>query len=349
MLLAGDIGGTKTVLALYNEKSEPTAPLDEQRYPSGQYDSLSQIVEEFLKGRAEQVRRASFGVAGPVVEGKASLPNLPWVIEEAQLKQRFDLETIAQAVPVLPPEDLETVKKGNAVLQGNMAVIAPGTGLGEASHLGRPELPGSLLRRRTWGLCAHRWFSDRAPRISAGTLRSRELRAGLLGNGSAQHLCLYQGQGTGRRTGLAVRKAEERQGSKCSDHECCRRRTEVPDRYYDHRGFCRYPGSRGGKHGAPQHGHWRAVSGRWNPPAYSSVSKTIRLHGPFYQQRTSIPITEKCPGSGHPQCQGSTGGGCLLRPAGGGLSPAVLSGCGHRDCVVPPTNAPSLRECLNYI
>lgn len=133
MLLAGDIGGTKTVLALYNEKSEPTAPLDEQRYPSGRYDSLEQIVEEFLKGRAEQVHRASFGVAGPVVEGKASLPNLPWVIEEAQLKQRFDLETIAQAVPVLPPEDLETVKKGNAVLQGNMAVIAPGTGLGEAS------------------------------------------------------------------------------------------------------------------------------------------------------------------------------------------------------------------------
>jgi len=133
MLLAGDIGGTKTVLALYNEKSEPTAPLDEQRYPSGRYNSLEQIVEEFLKGRAEQVHRASFGVAGPVVEGKASLPNLPWVIEEAKLKQRFDLETIAQAVPVLPPEDLETVKKGNAVLQGNMAVIAPGTGLGEAS------------------------------------------------------------------------------------------------------------------------------------------------------------------------------------------------------------------------
>jgi glucokinase len=141
MLLAGDIGGTKTVLALYNEESEPTAPLDEQRYPSGQYENLEQIVGEFLKGRAEQVHRASFGVAGPVVEGKASLPNLPWVIEEAQLKQRFDLETvsllndleaIALAVPVLPPEDLETVKQGNAVLHGNMAVVAPGTGLGEA-------------------------------------------------------------------------------------------------------------------------------------------------------------------------------------------------------------------------
>jgi len=141
MLLAGDIGGTKTVLALYNEKSEPTAPLDEQRYPSDQYDSLGQIVEEFLKGRAGQVRRASFGVAGPVVDGRASLPNLPWVIEEAQLKQRFDLEdvillndleAIAQAVPVLPPEDLETVKEGRAVPQGNIAVIAPGTGLVEA-------------------------------------------------------------------------------------------------------------------------------------------------------------------------------------------------------------------------
>jgi glucokinase len=141
MLLAGDIGGTKTVLALYNETSQPTAPLEEQRYPSGQYDSLEQIVGEFLKGRTEGVRWGSFGVAGPVVGGKASLPNLPWVIEEAALKQRFDLEAvsllndleaIAQAVPVLPPEDLETVKEGNTVPHGNMAVVAPGTGLGEA-------------------------------------------------------------------------------------------------------------------------------------------------------------------------------------------------------------------------
>ncbi len=143
MLLAGDIGGTKTVLALYEEKSSATTPLTEETYPSAQYDSLEQIVEKFLRStqsRQERVHRASFGVAGPVVSGKATLPNLPWVIEETKLKEKFDfeavavindLEAIGQAVPVLPASDLATVKKGTAEPGGNIAVIAPGTGLGE--------------------------------------------------------------------------------------------------------------------------------------------------------------------------------------------------------------------------
>jgi glucokinase len=143
MLLAGDIGGTKTVLALYEEKSNAMTPLTEETYPSDRYESLEQIVEQFLqstRSRREQVDRASFGVAGPVVGGKATLPNLPWVIEENKLKEKFDLEAVAvindleavgQAVPVLPASDLATVKEGTAVSRGNIAVIAPGTGLGE--------------------------------------------------------------------------------------------------------------------------------------------------------------------------------------------------------------------------
>jgi glucokinase len=148
MLLAGDIGGTKTVLALYEEEASPTAPLSEQTYPSGRYDSLERIVEQFLqsakseqeKVEREPIRRATFGVAGPVVGGKATLPNLPWVIEEANLQEAFDFEAvdlindlraIGHAVPVLPDGDLATVKEGTAEPGGNIAVIAPGTGLGE--------------------------------------------------------------------------------------------------------------------------------------------------------------------------------------------------------------------------
>jgi len=145
MLLAGDIGGTKTVLALYEEKSSATTPLTEETYPSGRYDSLEQIVAEFLRstqsGRGRiRIHRASFGVAGPVVSGKATLPNLPWVIEGTRLKESFDfeavavindLEAIGRAVPVLPATDLATVKDGTAEPGGNIAVIAPGTGLGE--------------------------------------------------------------------------------------------------------------------------------------------------------------------------------------------------------------------------
>jgi glucokinase len=143
MLLAGDIGGTKTVLALYKATSNATTPLAEETFPSSQYDSLEQIVEEFLQStQAQQARvhRASFGVAGPVVGGKATLPNLPWVIEVTKLKEKFDfeavavindLEAIGHSVPVLPATDLATVKDGSPEPGGNIAVIAPGTGLGE--------------------------------------------------------------------------------------------------------------------------------------------------------------------------------------------------------------------------
>jgi glucokinase len=143
MLLAGDIGGTKTILALYEEGSEATAPLCEETYPSGRYDSLEKLVREFLQTRKTenpQVGRAVFGVAGPVVAGRATLPNLPWVIEEAKLREQFgfqrvaminDLEAIGHAVPALTDSDLETIKQGDAEPQGNIAVLAPGTGLGE--------------------------------------------------------------------------------------------------------------------------------------------------------------------------------------------------------------------------
>ena len=143
MLLAGDIGGTKTILALYEERSDATSPLCEETYPSSRYESLEAVVREFLqvrKAEQPQVKRAVFGVAGPVVAGRATLPNLPWVIEQAKLKGQFgfqlvaminDLEAIGHAVTALAESDLETIKSGSAEPRGNIAVLAPGTGLGE--------------------------------------------------------------------------------------------------------------------------------------------------------------------------------------------------------------------------
>ena len=143
MLLAGDTGGTKTILALYGEGSNPTSPLREETYPSSRFDSLEAVVKEFLqvrKAEHPQVTRAVFGVAGPVVAGRATLPNLPWVIEETKIKEQFgfqqviminDLEAIGHAVPALADSDLETIKSGSAEHRGNIAVLAPGTGLGE--------------------------------------------------------------------------------------------------------------------------------------------------------------------------------------------------------------------------
>ena len=142
MLLAGDIGGTKTVLALFSSSvsNAPLHPLHLQTFPSGQFSSLEAIIAQFLEDKDEPIEAASFGVAGPVVNGRSQITNLPWVIDAAAIGQRHqiekvillnDLESIANAVPHLQANDLATINEGNAESGGAIAVIAPGTGLGE--------------------------------------------------------------------------------------------------------------------------------------------------------------------------------------------------------------------------
>jgi glucokinase len=142
MLLAGDIGGTKTNLAIYADETG-RRPLTEATFPSGQYSGLEAIVREFLArvNLPEPVKHATFGVAGPVVNHKATITNLPWVMDERQLAEDLripsvvllnDLEAIANAIPFLEATDLCTLNEGQAVREGAIAVIAPGTGLGEA-------------------------------------------------------------------------------------------------------------------------------------------------------------------------------------------------------------------------
>lgn len=141
ILLAGDIGGTKTDLALFSPERGPRVPLSEATFPSAQYPGLEAVVQEFLGRARSPVSAACFGVAGPVTDGQARITNLPWVINERGLCEALhltsvrllnDLDAIAHAVPTLQPVDLYTLHAGNAVPGGAIAVIAPGTGLGEA-------------------------------------------------------------------------------------------------------------------------------------------------------------------------------------------------------------------------
>ena len=141
MLLVGDIGGTKTKLALYSPDAGPRAPLREETFSSAHFPSLEAVVREFLATAREPMDRACFGVAGPVVDGHAEVTNLPWIIDERHLKQELrlssvrllnDLVATARAVPLLEPGDLHTVNAGTPMRGGAIAVIAPGTGLGEA-------------------------------------------------------------------------------------------------------------------------------------------------------------------------------------------------------------------------
>ena len=141
MLLAGDIGGTKTDLAIFSVEGGPHAPLNQTQVHSADYPSLQALVTEFLKDAKTSVERACFDVAGPVINGRVKITNLPWVMDEASLAKDLnlksvhlmnDLEAVARAVPILRPIDVATLNVGQAVPNGAIAVIAPGTGLGES-------------------------------------------------------------------------------------------------------------------------------------------------------------------------------------------------------------------------
>ncbi len=142
MLIAGDVGGTKTNLALFSVEKGAHDPLEEARFVSADYASLADIVLEFLaQTRPPSVEVASFGVPGPVVNGRARITNLPWVVDIAMMRQQTgipiihlmnDLVAAANSVPILEADDIVTLNPGTAEPGGTIAILAPGTGLGEA-------------------------------------------------------------------------------------------------------------------------------------------------------------------------------------------------------------------------
>ena len=143
MILAGDVGGTKTALALFDEACGGLRPLRDATFPSKDHASLEEIVATFLAaGEAVPPRAACFGVAGAVIEGKSQATNLPWHLDEGLLarasgaphaKLLNDLEATAYGMLRLRPDELAPLNpKAAAPRKGNVAVIAAGTGLGEA-------------------------------------------------------------------------------------------------------------------------------------------------------------------------------------------------------------------------
>ncbi|HSL22820.1 MAG TPA: glucokinase [Vicinamibacterales bacterium] len=142
MLLAGDIGGTKTLLGLYHRAPERPLPIAMREFTTLAYDSIGAMVREFLAGGArERVEAAAFGVAGVVRREIARLTNVPWVVDADQIVEEFDvpsvtllndLEAMAYAVSALEGDELALLQDGEAQPEGNAALIAAGTGLGEA-------------------------------------------------------------------------------------------------------------------------------------------------------------------------------------------------------------------------
>ncbi|MDD1609891.1 MAG: glucokinase [Methylococcaceae bacterium] len=141
MILAGDIGGTKTVLSLLTRDSNGSLIcLQEQSYPSQQFSEFDTILTTFLPIDAS-ITSACFGVAGPVVNQRCQTTNLPWLLDTNALQKKLntpkvkllnDLEAMALGMLYLPKSDLIELNPHAEIQQGNIAVIAAGTGLGEA-------------------------------------------------------------------------------------------------------------------------------------------------------------------------------------------------------------------------
>lgn len=140
MILAGDIGGTKTHLALFEENEKRKWVVD-AKYKSSKYDNLSSIVKEFLQEhRGMSIERACFGIAGPIQNGKCHATNLPWVVDGALIAKENsistvflinDLEANAYGINTLDQDEFYTLNEGKPN-RGNAALISAGTGLGEA-------------------------------------------------------------------------------------------------------------------------------------------------------------------------------------------------------------------------
>jgi glucokinase len=142
MILAGDIGGTTTRLALFEAEKGRVMARIEADYPSREYAGFETILSEFLDRSRPPIEAACFGIAGPVRHDRIETPNLSWVVDAKQLARHLhldtvsllnDLEATAHGVLALDERDFAVLHAGLPVEEGNRAVIAAGTGLGEAA------------------------------------------------------------------------------------------------------------------------------------------------------------------------------------------------------------------------
>jgi glucokinase len=169
VLLASDVGGTKTLIGLFRRDAERPKPAVVRKYATRDFDSLDDIVHTFLEETgASDIEAICIGVAGPVTGLVARLTNVHWLADATRVSERLpgrpillvnDLEAMASAVPVLEPDELGVLQQGVAVSTGNAALIAAGTGLGEALlH----NVNGKFLPSPSEG--GHADFSARTPR-----------------------------------------------------------------------------------------------------------------------------------------------------------------------------------------
>jgi glucokinase len=171
VLLAADVGGTKTLLGLFKQTPDRPAAIETGEFVTLDYDSLVPMIREFLKAQnveARTIKAATLGVAGAVTDQVARLTNVPWLVDADEIAQAAslarvhilnDLQAMGYSIPVLEPSELEYLQQGVAQPNGNGAVIAAGTGLGEALLL---NVDGRFVPGATEG--GHADWGARTPR-----------------------------------------------------------------------------------------------------------------------------------------------------------------------------------------
>jgi glucokinase len=191
MLLAGDIGGTKTLLGLFDTGDARPRPVAVEELVTLDYAALDEAIEEFLERRGVAPARltaATFGVAGAITDQVARLTNVPWQVSAAHISRALavehvhllnDLEALAYAVAVLTPDEVAMLQQGVRVASGNAAVIAAGTGLGESVLL---NVGGRFVPGESEG--GHADFAARTPRELQMVGRLTEI----LGRVSNEHI-----------------------------------------------------------------------------------------------------------------------------------------------------------------
>lgn len=144
MFLAGDIGGTNTRVAFFEGDPNHLTPAVIEIFPSRQHKGPEEIARKFLAKNKHSIESACFGIAGPVRDGRAETPNLPWTVESTHIAAELgipkvhlinDLEANAHGIAVLQPTDFITLNEQTGSPTGNRGLISAGTGLGEAGLL----------------------------------------------------------------------------------------------------------------------------------------------------------------------------------------------------------------------
>jgi glucokinase len=192
LVLAGDIGGTKTNLGLFQMGKTRPSPKEMETYSSTDAPNLEHIIGRFLEKHKVTVASACFGVAGPVQGGRSKTTNLPWTISESSIKKCFkwnhvilinDLTATAYAIPLLTNRELHALSKAKGEKGQNIGLVAPGTGLGMAlliwvenkylpvaSEGGHADFgPNDLMEAELWAFLYERWDHVSVERVLSGS------------------------------------------------------------------------------------------------------------------------------------------------------------------------------------